>query len=200
MSLARIRAKRGAGRGSRLKCTLLSFQRPAPPNESSAATKSLRLAPEASGVSATESYPIRSKALQYRGADFAPSTSNGRRMIATEGGLSSGHLLRNELHEAPLSRLNNRICKGFAREVELGDEPPPLRELRVGDPHRAPEHLFRRRQERDVVPDRRAHLRSVPGEQERRRQDHLRLETVLRHHLAPREQVVELVGAAELDV
>ena len=34
----------------------------------------------------------------------------------------------------------------------------------------------------------------------RRRQNHLRLEAVGRHDLAAREQVVELVGAAELDV
>ena len=37
-------------------------------------------------------------------------------------------------------------------------------------------------------------------EQERRRQHDLRLEAVVRHHLAAGEQVVELVGAAELDV
>ena len=56
------------------------------------------------------------------------------------------------------------------------------------------------RRERDVVPDRRAHLLAVPREQKRSRQHDLRLEPVRLHHLAAGEQVVELVGAAELDV
>ena len=73
-------------------------------------------------------------------------------------------------------------------------------ELRVRDPHRPAEHLLRRGEQRDVVADRRAHLRAVPREQERRRQHDLRLEAVVLHHLAAGEQVVELVGAAELDV
>ena len=38
------------------------------------------------------------------------------------------------------------------------------------------------------------------ADEERRRQHHLRLEPVVRHHLAPGQQVVELVGPAELDV
>jgi len=50
---------------SRLKCTLLSFQRPAPRECSVRQTKSLRLAPEASGCLGYASYPIRSKALQF---------------------------------------------------------------------------------------------------------------------------------------
>ena len=56
------------------------------------------------------------------------------------------------------------------------------------------------RRERDVVADRRAHLLAVPREQQRRREHDLRLEPVRLHHLAAGEQVVELVGAAELDV
>ena len=51
-----------------------------------------------------------------------------------------------------------------------------------------------------LLPDRRAHLGPVPGEQERRRQDDLRLEPVRLHHGPAGEQVVELVGAAELDI
>ena len=51
-----------------------------------------------------------------------------------------------------------------------------------------------------LLPTRRAHLRPVPREQERRREHDLRLEAVRLHHRAPGEQVVELVGAAELDV
>ncbi len=56
------------------------------------------------------------------------------------------------------------------------------------------------RGQRDVVPHRRAHLLAVPRDEERRREHDLRLEAVGLHHLAPGEQVVELVGAAELDV
>ena len=54
--------------------------------------------------------------------------------------------------------------------------------------------------ERDVVAHGRAHLRAVPREQERRGEDHLRLEAVRLHDRPPGEQVVELVRATELHV
>ena len=76
---------------------------------------------------------------------------------------------------------------------------PPLEEL-VGDPHRATELLLRRGGQRDVVADRGAHLLAVPGHQQRCGQHDLRLETVGLHDLPSREQVVQLVGPAELHV
>ena len=80
------------------------------------------------------------------------------------------------------------------------DERVPVRKLLVRDPHRPPELLLRRRRERNVVSHRRAHLLAVPGHEQRSGQDDLRLEPVVLHDFAPGEQVVELIGAAELDV
>ena len=100
----------------------------------------------------------------------------------------------------------NRARASFAssgslrRQLPLPDEPVPLGQQLVGHAHRAAEHLLRRRGQRDVVPERRAHLVAVPRDEDRRRQRDLRLEPVGLHHLAAGEQVVELVGAAELDV
>ena len=83
----------------------------------------------------------------------------------------------------------------------LGDERPPLCERAVGDPHRPAEHLLGRRRERDVVADRRAHLLAVPARaaaaSSARPAARARSASITSR---PGEQVVELVGAAELDV
>ncbi len=82
----------------------------------------------------------------------------------------------------------------------LHHEPVVLGQRLVRDPHRLPELLLGRLGEPDVVAERGAHLAPVGAHEERRRERDLRLEPVGLHHVAAGEQVVELIGAAELDV
>ena len=60
--------------------------------------------------------------------------------------------------------LELRLHRLAGRHRLLGDEPPPVLEHRVRDPHRPAELLVGRRGKRDVVADRRAHLLAVPGD------------------------------------
>ena len=71
----------------------------------------------------------------------------------------------------------------------------------VGDAHDLPEHLARWIRDADVVADGLAHLHGAVGaDEERGGEDALGSLAVVLHHVAPHEQVVELVRAAELDV
>ena len=101
----------------------------------------------------------------------------------------------------------NRASASFAssgiagRDVVLvHHEPVPLAEQRVGDPHRLSELLLGRLGKTDVVPFRLAHELLVPGDEQLDGERDLRLLPVGLLHLAAHEEVVELVGAAELDV
>ena len=138
------------------------------------------------------------------GSETSSTSSGASRWRTTRVKCASavlgGRLAVRARHDPPRESELRRHRLAGGRVGLLGDEPPPVGEHLVGDPHRPAEHLLRRRGQRDVVADRRAHLLAVPRKQERGRQHDLRLEAVLRHHLAAGEQVVELVGAAELDV
>ena len=103
-------------------------------------------------------------------------------------------------------------CGDPVRELELpghrlvwmlaaDEHVPPLLERRVRDRHHLAEHLLRRLGDPDVVAARFRHLQLAVGpDEQRERHHHLRREPVLRHHVAPGEQVEPLVCPADLDV
>ena len=120
----------------------------------------------------------------------------GEVLLRATGRLLPVRPRRDESRQREL-RLHRRLGRV---ELLFPHEAVPLRQQLVRDPHRPAEHLLRRRRQRDVVADRRAHLLAVPAEQERRRQHDLRREPVRLHDLASGQEVVELVGPSELDV
>ena len=88
---------------------------------------------------------------------------------------------------------------GVAEEVER--EQPVRRDQLVGHPHQLAEHLVRWIRDPDVVAEGLAHLLHAVGpDEQRRRQRHLRLLSVLALQVPAHEQVERLVPAAELDV
>src|SRR6266702_6485588 len=88
-------------------------------------------------------------------------------------------------HDEP-SQLELRLHRVELRHVLVGlyYEPVVLGEHLVGDPHRFSELLLGRLCKPDVVSLRGAHLVAVRAEEERSRQDELRLEPVGLHHVA----------------
>src|SRR5581483_2836854 len=96
--------------------------------------------------------------------------------------------------ELPFHRLRGMLAAA-------GEELPPLRQRLVGDRHRLAEHLLRRLLDADVVAARLRHLLgAVEPDEQWIGDDELRRLPVALEHVAAREQVVELVGAADLDV
>jgi hypothetical protein len=71
----------------------------------------------------------------------------------------------------------------------------------VGDVHDLAEHLVRRVGDADVVPERLTHLHGTVGaDQEGCGKNALGDLAIVLHHVAPHEEVVELVGPTELHV
>ena len=129
----------------------------------------------------------------------------GRAALANDAcevrlGLLSGRLAVRARDDEPRKR-ELRLERIAGRDVVLvHHEPVPLAELRVGNPHGFAELLLGRLGETDVVPSRLAHELLVPGDEQLDGERDLRLLPVLLLDLPAHEEVVELVGAAELDV